>query len=461
MNTSGIDLILRSIDLALDRRKLTLAFAGILLSAIGSGIFVWAVQQVSDSLALSAIFSLFGLLVAWVVISLFAGAITQLSYGDLAGWSPRGLADALLSALQHLPSLLFAPLLLGLASVGVLLMELVLMLLGRIPYLGELLVAVLFLPAVLLNALMFVIVFAGTWLVYPVAMGENAGVLQTLRRVIDITRRNPARILTYLGMTVILSLLLVVVLLALAFGAYVLTLMLTVAGMSLERALQMGLSNILGQLGPLVGLMGPMGGLLGSPFSGGLFGGTASTPPLTMDIAGALIGLETALLWLGAIWAVPWVFNLTASCAVFQSVAGQAPAPRPAPAMQPAAWSPPVPYNAPSPVSPPYAAQPVQPVQPAQPIYPAPAQPARVPTSPMQPPQAPLPAQPASQVYTPPPYARPQRGDEAPTFVTPPKPPVAAPPPVPPVAAPRVCRVCGKPLASPNSRFCQACGAKQ
>ncbi len=416
MNTSGIDLILRSIDLAFDRRKLALALAGIAVSAIGSGFFAWIGSQLGDNVALASIFLLIGLIFAWATISLFAGAITRLSYGDLAGWPARKALDAVQDAFQRLPSLLFAPLLLGIAWIGVILAQWLLMLLGRIPYLGELLVAVLFLPAVLLNTLMLVILLAGIWLVFPVAIGENAGVSQTLRRVVDVTRRAPGRILTYMGITLLLSLLVTAVLAALVLVAYSLTLTLTVTGMSPLRAMQMGLGNILNVFIPLLGPAGSLVGLFGS---GRLLGGSV---PVTMDIAGALLSLETLVLLLGSAWAVPWVFSLTASCAVHQLVAGTAPA-QAAPAPQPAAWSPPVQPPTYIPPRPESFPPPVLPPQPVRPTYPPPAQP-YVPT----------------QVITPPPPISPS--------------PVAPP-------QPRLCRSCGRPLANPNSRFCQVCGAKQ
>ena len=409
MNASGFDLILRAIDLSFDRRKLSLAILGAIATVIVGGVFVWIGNQLArDTGILALLFYLTGLIGAVATMAVFSGAITRISYGDLVGQPVQRISEALSLSLGRLPTLLLSPLLIVLGVAVAALIEALALLIGRIPILGELIVSIAFVPLVLFNAFLPIVVAVSVWLIFPIAIAENAGVIQAIQRTIELIRRAPGRIMLYLIMSALLSILVVVGAGLLLVSAYSMTLTLTVSSMSFERAMQMGLSN-------LVFLLGPFGNLNSLFYYYGSFGRFAyEAPPITMNIAALLLILGTAVLWFGLVFALPNVFNLTASCAVYLGVTGQASNPRPAAAPQPA-WSP---------------------------APPPPTPPAPVPQSPYPPPTP-------SVQYTP------TVAQPSPAY--PPTPP--APRPVPPAA--RLCIKCGKPLPSPTSRFCQACGTQQ
>lgn len=399
MNASSFDLILRAIDLSFDRRKLSLAILGAIATVIVGGVFIWIGNQLArDTGILAMLFYLVGLIGAVATMAVFSGAITRISYGDLIGQPMHRISEALSLSLGRLPTLLLSPLLIVLGVAVAVLIEALTLLIGRIPILGELIVSIAFVPLVLFNAFLLIVVAVSVWLIFPIAIAENAGVIQAIQRTIELVRRAPGRIMLYLIMSALLSILVVAGAGLLLVSAYSLTLTLTVSSMSFERAMQMGLSNFAFLLGPF--------GNLNSLFYYSGFGRFAyEAPPITMNIAALLLILGTAILWFGLVFALPNVFNLTASCAVYLSVGGQAFTPRPAAAPQPA-WSPAPPPPAPQPMPP-------------QPPY-------TPPTPPVQ--------------YTP-------------TVAQP------SPHPMPPAA--RLCVKCGKPLPSPTSRFCQACGTQQ
>lgn len=418
MNASGFDLILRAIDLSFDRRKLLLAILGAVATVVVGGLFVWIGTQLArDAGILALLFYMVGLIGAVATMTVFSGAITRISYGDLIGQPVRSAGEALSAALGRLPTLLLSPLLMFLGVGAVLLIEALALLLGRIPILGELIVSIAFVPLVLFNAFLLIVVAVSAWLIFPIAIVENAGIIQAIQRTIELTRRAPGRIMLYLVMAGVLSIIIVVGVGLLLLLAYSLTLTLTVSSMSFERAMQMGLSNF-------AFLMGPFGGLSSLYYYGGFGGFAYQAPPITMSIAAVLIMLGTAVLWFGVAFALPNVFNLTASCAVYLSVSGQTPAPRPAASPQPA-WPPVPPQPMPQPAP----------------------RPAPQPQSPYTPPV--MPPTPSPVQYTPTVAQQLQ--------AYPPMPP--APQPMPPMA--RLCVKCAKPLASPTSRFCQACGTQQ
>jgi len=201
MQPGGIDLLLQALDVSLERRKLVLAVLGLAAAGIIGGIFFVSAASVGNGSA-AMVAALLGIVVIWVISALFTGAISKMSYEDLAGRPPPGMGEALRYAANHLAGLLFAPLLLWIAVLAAIIAEAVILLLGRIPAVGSILSALLFLPLVLINVFLLVFVLLGGWLVPAIIAGEGTGVVETLSRLRTIVRQAPGRITTYLAMTV-------------------------------------------------------------------------------------------------------------------------------------------------------------------------------------------------------------------------------------------------------------------
>ena len=140
MQPTGIDLLLKAIDVSLDRRKLALAVLGLVVAIVISGVFFGLAARVDD-IAARALIVLLGLVALWIVTALFLGAISKMSYEDLAGRLPYDRGAALRYATDHMLSFLFAPLLLWVAVLAVYLVEALVLLLGRIPTAGPILSA--------------------------------------------------------------------------------------------------------------------------------------------------------------------------------------------------------------------------------------------------------------------------------------------------------------------------------
>ncbi len=329
MQTTGIDLLLRAIDVSLDRRKLALAVLGLLAAGLIGGMFFGLAASVDNVVAV-ALLALLGLIAVWVITTLFTGAISKMSYESLAGRPPLDVGDALRYAAKHLTSLLFAPLLLAAVILAVYVAEAIVLLLGRIPTAGPILSSLLFLPLVLINMFLLAFVFFGAWLAPAIIAGEGTGVVETLSRLRTIVRQAPGRIATYWVMTVILVLILGLVLLTL---------------MSIAITQTEALSTIAsgGTPAVLTGLFGgsPLDYLLG-PF--GELGRTA-------DIATLLYVLAMLLLSVVVV-AIPYfIFPLACACATHISVTRGAPAAAPVP--QPVPAPPAMPAAQPTPVPPP------------------------------------------------------------------------------------------------------------
>ena len=318
MQTTGIDLLLKAIDVSLDRRKLALAVLGLVAAGVIGGIFFGLAVSVDNAVAV-ALLALLGLIAVWVITTLFTGAISKMSYESLVGRPPLDVGDALRYAANHLTSLLFAPLLLAAVILAVYIAEVIVLLLGRIPTLGPILSSLLFLPLVLINMFLLAFVFFGAWLVPAIIAGEGTGVMETLSRLRTIVRQAPGRIATYWVMTLLLMLILGIVLLTV---------------MSIAITQTQALSTMIASGGSPSALTDPLG----------LFGEFG----LDAGIVG-LLYLLASLLLSAVVVAIPYfVFPLACACATHISVTGGAPAA--IPAAQPAPVPPPARMPAPPPV---------------------------------------------------------------------------------------------------------------
>ena len=400
MQTVGLDAILKAIDVALDRRKLLLAFGGALAILVVAGIIMY-VGSLVDNAIIAAVFGLLALIAAWALSALFSGALTHMSWQKLTAGRDVGASDALSFSLQHIVGFALSPLALALVALAVVIVEVVLMLLGRIPYLGELWVALIFLPLVLVNIVLFVGIAAGSWLVYPIVAESGAGPVHAVRRVIELVRRSPGRLISYFILALVVIALAVLIIWPLVSLGLSQTYMLMVGGVGVEKMGDLLLGGLFGNFMP------DLPGLLGGFFP-------SRDIPFTIDVARFLLGVEVMALLAAVVYAFPWVFVLTMSCAVYASLTG-------APTAQPQ--------------GPPAAAQPPQPVyQPPQPAY--------------QPPQP---------AYQPPAYD-PPAAYQPPQAVPPTVQQPSGYPAVQPTAL--VCVSCGKQIKT-GTRFCPFCGQSQ
>lgn len=398
MQSSGVDLLLKALDVSLDRHKLLVAILEIVTITTVGLFFLFVAGKLAgngDSQLPSLILLFMGAALTWVVASWFNGALSHLSYEELAGRPRPSIGEAFGFATHHLASLLLVPILLLAILLGASIVEALVLLVGRIPSIGGFLAVLLFLPIVLVNAALIFALFFGTWLTPAIVAGDQTGPMQTMRQLESLVRQTPGRLIAFFTLTLVLMFMLGGVLYGILSAAGTQTqLLIAMAGG--VNGTDLGLSSRL--LGLLMSLAG-YGGLsalgLGSPDVG-------------------LIGLLYLLAWVllfACAAAVPFaIFPLSSACAVHINLAGAAALPQPAiPAGYPAGL-------------PPIA--PVAPYNPSAPAY--------------------LP--PGSGT---PPAVSPSFGSTLPAA-----PPASA---LPPTQAMTRCRSCGAELR-PNARFCGKCG---
>lgn len=301
----GVDLLFRAVDVALDLRKLALGFGGLLAAAILAALTLWLVGQAAGESALLVIaVSLIGALALWVALTYVTGALSRLALLELAEGERVEIRPALAYAWRHLFSFLLSPLALLVGLVLVVVVEGILLLIGRIDYLGELVVSLVFLPLVLANLAVFLLAFFGTGLSFPIIADRGGGVRDTVAQVWAIVRRMPGRLVAYMMLAGLISLVLFLFCLYLVAAALYTTLSLAIVGMEPSKfaAVFGGLPLDMGGVVPGLGLWG--------------LGLSAAEPPVTYGLARVLFGLSMAGL-MALILVVPQLFSLASICAVY------------------------------------------------------------------------------------------------------------------------------------------------
>ncbi|MFC2023836.1 FHA domain-containing protein [Chloroflexota bacterium] len=299
-------LIFRPLDVALDLRKLGTAFLGALLAGLVAGLFFWLAVRVSlSSTILGLAVGVVGIIVLWLLLTAVRATIARMILVDLRERRRVAVGEALAYAGRHFLPFLFAPLVLLLGLFLVLAVEAGFLLLGRVDYLGEVVVSVAFLPLVILNlGVILVGVFAVSLIDFVVA-DEGTGIGRTIGSLLGLVRRSPGLLVAYMTVSLAASLLVLLACLYLVTASISMTSALVGLGMGPGKAISLfsGLPIPLGDLIP--GL--PLGSM------GGQFGGG---PTATVTIARVVVGASLLGLML-FVMAIPQTFYMSSVCAAY------------------------------------------------------------------------------------------------------------------------------------------------
>ncbi|HSJ57864.1 MAG TPA: FHA domain-containing protein [Anaerolineae bacterium] len=313
---SGFSLFFRAFDVALDPHKIGLAFAGLLLSMLVTAFFLWVMREAAAvSAALEIGTGLVGAGCVWLLLAFTAGTLSRLALAELGEGRRVAVRAALHYTMQNLLSFLLSPLLLLLGIVLVIVAEGILLLVGRIDTVGEIVVALAFLPLVLLNLGLLIIAMFGTGLTFPIVADRGGSTIDTLRQVLRFVRHVPGRLIAYTLVAALISLFLFLAAFYLVFAASSGTALLAEMGMEPAKFVSVFIGLSPGDIAS--GLLFDNLGLLGH------------TPPGSYRIAQIIFGLASSVLAMLAL-TIPQLFYLVSASAVYLNLRHDLPEPVPA-----------------------------------------------------------------------------------------------------------------------------------
>lgn len=305
----GAEVFIQAINSALDRNQLIVAAGSALLVGLVGFIGLLIAGNVfADSLPLAIAFVVASAIIVWITISLATGCITKMSHANLTGLPPVTIREALRFGWRRLPELAFTPgaCLLIVAAIG--LAETVVMLVGRIDYIGEVIVSLLFLPALALNLFLILLVSFGVALIAPTIVDRGRDVMGTLQYVLALMRRIPGQAALYLSLSWLLTGLVTWIIWGVVALALAVTMQMLLAGVGLNKASDITLNWL-----PIPNLWGGR-----SIFSG------FARRRFTYDIASFVLQLGV----LGTIalaLAFPFVLQINLTCGVYLHVKDEIP----------------------------------------------------------------------------------------------------------------------------------------
>jgi hypothetical protein len=249
----------------------------------------------------AAVGGLIALIILWVGLSLTFGTVNKMCIDELASGIKVTWRSALQYATSNLTGFLFGPLVFGVLLLLLGAVEVIVLFIGRIPFVGELIISLAFLPLLLVNVLAAVTLLFGGWLLFPVIAAEGASPLAAPLRVFELVRREPVRIVIQTCVALFMSLVATVILSILLWFSFSVTLLLSGIGLGPEKTAQIvGLGS----------LFGPFGLTGSSAF------GLVQQLPFTIGIARFLLAIGFSA-FIGVLWAVPTVFLIASGCAVY------------------------------------------------------------------------------------------------------------------------------------------------
>lgn len=224
--------IFRAFRLGFSAKKIWVGFEGLLLGWLGYMVLGYLAYLVSGT-SLGAVWENFRLLpmpdavaslpafnvggwilwavgVVWLIfVAMTAGiAISKLTYEQLRGDEFYEVKEAWKQALKSLGALIATPVLLGLFVILLLAAGLLLGLIGRIPFAGEMIVGLLVIPAfaVALFVVYLIVVFFFTFTIGPAVIGTTkSDAFDNLFEVFSCVNDQPWRLIWYQFMLVIFA----------------------------------------------------------------------------------------------------------------------------------------------------------------------------------------------------------------------------------------------------------------
>jgi hypothetical protein len=236
------------------------------------------------------------------------GTTTRLILPELSDGRRVPIREALSYGARHLATFALSPLALLLGVGLVLLLEVAFLFVGRIDYLGELIVSLAFLPLVVLNLFVLLVASFGVMLTFPLVADQGGGIGATLVSVLKIVRRAPGRLVIYMTVAGLAAFLFLMFWAYLVVGSLYVTLGFLAVGMGSKLAILAA----------------------GVPFDLGLFPGLSSQPwgwllgaeqPATFGVARFVLAISLLVLVL-AVMILPQVFYLASTCAAYILLCG-------------------------------------------------------------------------------------------------------------------------------------------
>jgi len=192
----GIDSIIKTFDKAFHLKKNVIA----LLHLITAFLVLFLLTLIGGKIGGGAafVFSFIGILLFYYVLIRNFYFLSYFALDDLKSAKAPNYAEARTAFNSQKWAAVFVPVVFALAVVAIALVEVLLQwILMQIPTAGSIIQALIMLPLFIVNFFIFMVLFFGSTLIYPIMIDQKKGILETIKAVFLTIKKRFQSILIY------------------------------------------------------------------------------------------------------------------------------------------------------------------------------------------------------------------------------------------------------------------------
>jgi len=188
-----------------DFHKVQFQAIGLLIAIIINVVFYLLTQQLGPVTTWGQISNAVSSLLVAVILLLTAAGISRMIKADLLNESPVSNREAIEFLKKNAWTIIITPFLLLLSVAIIIGLEAIVSLVGFVPVIGPLLLAMLTIPGVIINVVLAIILLVGSKLIPSIVAIEETNITDTVKLTYQTCKNEPLRVAFYAGMLTLIG----------------------------------------------------------------------------------------------------------------------------------------------------------------------------------------------------------------------------------------------------------------
>jgi len=188
-----------------DFHKVQFQAIGLLIAIIINVVFYLLTQQLGPVTTWGQISNAVSSLLVAVILLLTAAGISRMLKADLLNESPVSNREAIEFLKKNAWTIIITPFLLLLSVAIIIGLEAIVSLVGFVPVIGPLLLAMLTIPGVIINVVLAIILLVGSKLIPSIVAIEETNITDTVKLTYQTCKNEPLRVAFYAGMLTLIG----------------------------------------------------------------------------------------------------------------------------------------------------------------------------------------------------------------------------------------------------------------
>jgi len=183
-----------------DFQKVQFQAVGVLLAAAANILLAWLTGLAGAATVTGIILNVLEGMIPAIILLLSGAGVARMIKADLLKEAPVSTKDAMDFLKKNLLAIICSPFVLILFIALILGLEALISVIGFIPIIGPLALAVLTIPAVIVNVVLVIIILVGSKLLPAIIAVEETRTIDTIRITYQVCKDEPLKVAFYAGM---------------------------------------------------------------------------------------------------------------------------------------------------------------------------------------------------------------------------------------------------------------------